>query len=126
MYWKPFYEPMKSPELTGLIVAFAEKAQTAYRGHYAHIRQELSLAGNIYDRHFSASATFGFKLTDVLIRFSGNKMMFLGEQYDYEIHCDAITELKDLGDNSYQFLEVLSERVYRRSTIRFSEKQDTN
>jgi len=47
-------------------------------------------------------------------------MMLMGERYHYEIHCDAITELKEFGNNSYQLLEVLSDRVYRRNTIRFT------
>lgn len=45
--------------------------------------------------------------------------MFMGEHDHYEIHGDAITGLKELGNNSYQLLEVLSKRIYRRSTIRF-------
>ncbi len=111
---------MKDKALIEEIVAFAQKAQSSFTGMQVHIEQELSTAGDNYDRHFSASASFGFKLSNFAIRFSGNKMMFMGEHDHYEIHGDALTELKDFGNNSYQLLEVLSERVYRRSTIRFT------
>lgn len=111
---------MKDKALIDQIVNFSQKTQSSFIGMHVHIEQELSTAGNNYDRHFSASATLGFILTNFAIRFSGNKMMFMGDQYQYEVHGDAITELTDLGNNSYQLLEVLSERVYRRSTIRFT------
>lgn len=111
---------MKDKALIDQIVNFAQKAQSSFIGMQVHIEQELSTAGNNYDRHFSASATFGFTLTDFAIRFSGNKMMFMGEHHHYEVHCDAITELKDFGNNSYQLLEILSERICRRSSIRFT------
>ena len=111
---------MKDKALIAQIAAFAEKAQRSFIGMQVSIEQELSTAGNTYDRHVSASARFGFKLTDFAIRFSGNKMMFVGEDDHYEIHGDAITELKDFGNNCYELLEVLSERICRRSTIRFT------
>ncbi len=110
---------MKDKALIDQIVNFAQKVQSSFIGMHVHIEQELSTAGDNYDRHVSASAKFGFTLTDFAIRFSGNKMMFMGEHDHYEIHGDAITELKALDANSYQLLEVLSERIYRRSTIRF-------
>lgn len=116
---------MKDKALIEQIVAFAEKAQSSFIGMQVYIEQELSTAGNNYDRHFSASASFGFKLTNFAIRFSGNKLMFVGERNHYEIHGDAITELKDFGNNSYELLEVLSERICRRSTIRLTVSTET-
>lgn len=115
---------MKDPALIEQIVAFAEKA-SSFTGMQVHIEQELSTAGHNYDRHFSASAKFSFQLTGFAIRFSGNKMMFTGNHDHYEIHGDAITGLKAFGNNSYELLEVLSERVCRRSTIRFTPSTET-
>ena len=110
---------MKDPQLIEQIVAFVQKAQTYHKGMQVRVEQKLSVAGDNYDRHVSATANFSFKLMELIVRTSGNIMMFLGEEDDYEIHCDAMTELESLGNNSYRFLEVLSERVYRRTTIRF-------
>lgn len=112
-------EFMQDKALIDQLMSFAQKVQSCFTGMQVSIEQELSTAGDNYDRHFSASARFGFTLTNFAIRFSGNKMMFMGEHDHYEIHGDAITGLKELGNNSYQLLEVLSKRIYRRSTIRF-------
>lgn len=110
---------MKDPQLIEQIVDFVQKVQAYHKGMRVHIEQKLSVAGDNYDRHVSATANFSFKLMELIVRTSGNIMMFLGEEDDYELHCDAMTELESLGNNSYRFLEVLSDRVYRRTTIRF-------
>lgn len=111
---------MKDKALINQIADFAQQVQSSFIGMQLNIEQELSTAGDNYDRHVSASAQFGFTLTNFAIRFSGNKMMFMGERDHYEIHSDAIAGLKELGNNSYQLLEVLSARICRRSTIRFT------
>lgn len=110
---------MVTKELLDKLVAFAETAPHAFIGKQITVEQDLSLVKDNFDRHFSASAKFTFTLSDFMIRFSGNKLMFMGEDSNYEIHGDTLIEFSDLGDGSYLFMEALSERIYRRSAIRF-------
>ena len=100
------------------LLTFLETADR-FKGQTIEIKETISLNKDNYDRHFSSFSEFSFVLTNVGIRFSGAKIFFMGDQFQYELHFDVLKEFCEISPTEYSLLEVLSENVYRKTIITF-------
>lgn len=101
------------------VIKFVEDGQQ-HLGKKVTITQHLSISKDNFDRHFTTSARFSFILIDLRPRFSGNKIMFSGENFHYEIHGDNITEISRENSNYALIVEKLSENVSRKTEVHFA------
>lgn len=109
-------------EIIDRIINFQINAQK-YIGWNVEIKEYISTSQDNFDRHFTSFSSFSFELEDLRSRFSGNKMMISGKISHYEIHNDLLIKLENSKEeNVYIFLEKLSEKIYRKSILKFKNK----
>lgn len=109
---------MLSPEMINRIINFGETSERLI-GKQIKIRQAISVNKDNFDRHFTCFTNFEFKLTHFGIRVSGQKMMFMGDKFNYEIDSRYLIEFQENNDDEYVFIEKLSEEVYKRTLLIF-------
>jgi len=90
-----------------------------FLGRRIKINEAISRNKNNFDRHFTSFSNFEFIVESVGIRYSGAKICFNNQNLNYEISFDAINEFSERGNNEYQLIEILSENVYRKTTLSF-------
>ncbi len=100
------------------LISFLETADR-FKGHTIEIHETISLNKDNFDRHFSSFSNFSFVLTNFGIRFSGAKIFFMGDQFQYELHFDVLKEFCEISPTEYSILEVLSGKVNRKTIITF-------
>lgn len=110
---------MQSEELKNQILSFAEISKSLI-GKQIKIRQAISINKDNFDRHFTCFSNFKYVLTHFGISMSGQKMMFMGEEFNYEVDSRCIIELQENNNHEYVFLEKLSEEVYKRTIVTFN------
>ena len=108
---------MLTEEIKNKIIDFAEKRGNLI-GKNISIRQSISVNKDNFDRHFTCFSHFEFELDYFGIRMSGQKMIFNGKEFGYEIDSRCLVEIQKF-DNEYVFLEKLSDNVYKRSILNF-------
>ena len=108
---------MQSEELKKRLQFFAENS-TLWVGKTLDIHQFISTNADNFDRHFTTVTNFAYTLVHFGIRMSGAKMMFMGEVFSYEIDLGSITQFNE-SEQTYFFVEKLSETVYRKSVLSF-------
>jgi len=109
---------MLSQEIINRIINFGESSERLI-GKQIKIRQEISVNKDNFDRHFTCFTNFEFKLTHFGIRMSGQKMMFMGNEFNYEIDSRCLIEFQENNNDEYILIEKLSEEVYKKTFLNF-------
>ncbi|MGB1242915.1 MAG: hypothetical protein ACPG49_10360 [Chitinophagales bacterium] len=112
-----------TPELKEQQLAFFEKCDS-FKGRQIHIRAALSTNGENFDRHFTTFTTMVFELKHFGVRTSGARAMFMGEHQTFEIAIGLIEKIEVLKNDTFEVLEKYSEKIFRRTVIRFEEKRN--
>ncbi len=108
---------MISEEIKDKTTTFAQKCEK-WKGYTLKIHSALSSNKDNFNRHFTTFTSMEFVMTNFATRFSGSRMMFMGDKQTYEISI-ALIELNETNPLEFEFLEKYSETVYRKSTLTF-------
>lgn len=108
---------MQSEELRKRLQLFAENS-SLWVGQTLDIHQFISTNAANFDPHFTTVVKFSYTLMHFGFRMSGAKMMFMGEVFNYEIDLGSIVHFSE-NEQSYFWVEKLSETVYRKSVLSF-------
>lgn len=109
---------MLDQNLKERMILFFEDCSSLY-GKQIKIRQYISVNGNNFDRHFTTTSILEFEFKHFGLASSGARVIFSGEIQEYQILSDHLVTFSELEKNEYEFNEKLSEKVFRKSTIKF-------
>lgn len=107
---------MLSEALKLKVIHFIESSEK-YSGKKIRFQEAISTNTLNFDRHFTTFNAAEFILDKVFWRISGGRIIFDGKESYYEISADRITDFQEIGDGIFEFLEMYSETVYRRSRL---------
>jgi len=105
-------------EMKVKVIAFYQKCGSLKEKKII-ITECISTNRDNFDRHFTTYSKLVFILIDFGVRFSGNRATFRGENQYYEIGGDLIIKLENLVEEEFEIIEKYSEKVFRRTTIKF-------
>ena len=88
-------------------------------GRNLYFEEAICTSKENFDRHFTTFSSTEFILINFATRFSGARIMFIGEKLGYEICVDCIIKFNQNQDELF-FLEAYSEKIYRRTIIKLS------
>ncbi len=94
------------------------------KGKIIRISEYISTNKDNYNRHFTTFAEMTFELERFGVRFSGARALFHGQSQFYEISADRLIKLEDKGDNIFELTEKYSEKVYRKSILKFTSLEE--
>lgn len=109
---------MLEKNIINQVIEFAEGSKKLI-GKKLTLKEYISTNKDNFDRHFTTYSNFSFILINFGIRISGGKMMFGGEFFNYEISSYHLIEFEE-KEETYIFMEKLSENIYRRSELKFN------
>lgn len=115
---------MMNPALKENLLAFYEHCDVFY-GSEIKIREAISTNGLNFDRHFTTWSNMAFLFQRFGWRISGARIMFQGETMMYEISADRIMEFSTIAENEFEFIEMYSDTVYRKTNIKFSKSNSS-
>ena len=88
-------------------------------GSQIFIKSQLSTNKGTFDRHFTSTSEMYFMLENFVVRTSGARAMFIGENQSYEIANDDIASISMDKDGVYDIMEKLSDTVFRKTILHF-------
>lgn len=109
---------MMNQELKDKIIEIFQKWDS-FKDSRISIKVAISTNRDNFDRHFTSFSKFEFVMKEFGVRLSGNRAMFWGEKQSYEIGGDHIIQISKTGERDFEVLEKYSEKVFRKSTIKF-------
>ena len=108
---------MMTEELKNKLITFYQECEKFY-GFKIEISEAISTNSLNFDRHFTTFSNTEFILTRFNWRISGGRIMFESEKLNYEIASDRITKFTEFEQNEFEFIEMYSETVFRKTTIK--------
>lgn len=112
---------MNRTELVAFILLFFEEV-TKYYGTKTEITEGIVTDFDEIDANLTTWNLSEFVLMRSAYRNTGNKFMFEGRNFYYEIAADKIIAMKELGRNHFEFIEQYSENVFRITKLKFQYK----
>ncbi len=99
-------------------LSYYEKWES-YKGKQLKISAYLSTNRENFDRHFTSFLKMGFKLNIFLVRFSGHRVCFMGDEHTFEIGGDHIIQITDNMSHEYEVIEKYNDTVFRKTILQF-------
>ena len=90
-----------------------------HTGSQIFIKSLLSTNKDTFDRHFTSTNEMHFMLENFVVRTSGARAMFIGENHSYEIANDDIVSISMDKDGAYDILKKLFDTIFRRTFLHF-------
>ncbi|MCG2610509.1 hypothetical protein LZZ90_03185 [Flavobacterium sp. SM15] len=116
-----YFYCMAPEELYTDVLHFFEDIQKYY-GSKTEIIEGICTSSGDFSADFSTWNLFEFDLIRSAYRRTGDRFMIEGEGMYYEISATSIVSFLQPGRNKFEFIEQLSENVYRITKLRFHYK----